>query len=265
MINLLHAEFYKLNKSIAIKICFLLACVCAVSLGLVSHGLAIGSLNANISGSASGLSEIVIISLLGSLLTGILVCSDFETKTIHDIVACGNGRKSVVVSKVVIYVLLIAMLLLPYMIATIVGFCTGEEFTKPFVSSISVLLLYDGANYQLTAATIGKIIVTFLVSALVYAARLSICIPLAFKIRKPIAIMAFGFVFSAIIDLVLRLLADMPLIGDIINISPFSAKFISLSLATEAKVFFEATLSSVIFLIGITIITYLTFKKAEIK
>jgi hypothetical protein len=265
MINLVHAEFYKLYKSISFKLCFLIACISAAAFAVISHSIAVGSISTNISGSASGLSELVIIALLGSLLTGILVCNDFETKTIHDAVACGKGRRSIVISKVFIYVCIMFVLLVPYAAATTAGFCTRAEFTKPFVGSAFLRMLYDGKAYSTTAGNICKILLVSLTTVLVHAARLSICLPVAFKTRKPVAVTAIGFAYSALIDLVLGLLKDVPVLGSLISISPYNREFILMSFDTKADVIGKAVISSVVFLILITIITYYSFKKAEIK
>lgn len=265
MINLIRAEFFKLSKSTGFKICFLLSCISASALVYISHCIAVGSMSAEISGSASGLTEILIVSLLGSLLAGLLVCSDFETKTIHDALACGNGRRAVVISKGVIYVLLIAMLLLPYMIATIVGFCIGARFATPFVASVFIGILSDKEGLSITAGTIGKIVSISLVTMLVHAARLSICIPLAFKIRKPIAILAIGFTFNAVIDLVIGLLIKVSVIENMISFTPFARNFLILTMSSDPGTLIKAAICSLVFICFIVALTDRIFKKAEIK
>lgn len=265
MINLIHAEFYKLSKSMAIKICFLAACASAAALVLISHGLAAGSINSSIRGSASGLSELVIISLLGSLLTGLLICSDFENKTIHEAVACSGGRSSIVISKSIMYIFQIVLLMLPYSIAAIIGFSTGADFVKPFVGSSFLGALYDSAGISLSAEKLVKITAVFIVTMLVHAARLSICIPLAYKLRKPIAITAIGFTYSALIDLILGMLKDVPLIGNLISITPYHMDFVTMSFDTALGMVIKAAVCSILFIILITLFTYRIFRRAEIK
>ncbi len=265
MLNLIRGEFYKLRKSISLKICFLLSCICAVAIILVSHFIAIEKMSADVSASASGLTEIVIVSLLGSLMAGILICSDFETKTIHDAVTCGKGRRTVVFSKAIVYVIIIALLLLPYLIATIIGFCTKAQYSSPFVASVFIRILYDGAGIPISPDSIVKIIMISISTMLVHAARLSICIPLAFKIRKPVVILAFGFTFNALIDLILGLFDDIPVISDVISITPFSRNFLMLTMESGAGIIVKAIISSIVFIMIMTIITAQTFQKAEIK
>ena len=265
MLNLVRAEIYKLNKSISLKICFLLSCISGAALIYISHCIAIGSMSTDVSGSASGLTEIVIISLLGSLMTGILVCSDFETKTIHDSVTCGNGRWSVVISKALIFLMIIALLLTPYMLATIIGFCSGVQFTKPFVASVFIGILSDSAGAEVTAGNLGKIIAISLVTMLVHAARISICIPFAFKIRKSIAVLTFGFVFDALISLVISLLVKVKIFADIISFTPFESKFLLLTVNTTAGILWKAVISSILFIGLMAVLAYKIFKRADIK
>lgn len=265
MLNLIHAEFYKLNKSISLKICFLLSCICAAALVYISHCIAVGTLGTGVSGSASGLTEIVIVSFLGSLMTGILICSDFETKTIHDCVACGNGRQSIVISKVLIYLFIMILLLLPYLVATIVGYCSGAQFTKPFVASIYIQILSDIAGSDITAGMIGKIILVSFVNILVHASRIAICIPLAFKIRKPVAILGIGFVFNALLSLVVSLIGKVKVLKNIISFTPFDNKYLMLTQGTAAGTLWKTGICSIIFIGLITLLTVRIFRRAEIK
>jgi len=265
MLNLIQAEFFKLKKSTAFKVCFLLTFISATALVVISNFIAEGRLSISISGNASGLTEICIISLLGSLMAGILVSSDFDTKTIHSSIASGNGRRAVVISKMIIYVTVIALLILPYVIVTIIGLCSGAEFNKPFVPSVFTGFLYDVSGRHITFVLIAKILVLSVTAMLVHAARLSLCILVAFKIRKSVAVLAFGFIFNGLIDLLLGLLVDVPILSDLINFTPFSKDFLLVSLDTSAGILWKAAISSVIFLILIIELTFRSFQNAEIK
>jgi ABC-2 type transport system permease protein len=265
MLNLIHAEFYKLSKSTGAKVCFILIFVSAAVLMYISHCVAIGSMSEDISSSASGLTEIMMISLFGSLMAGILVCSDFETKTIHDAVASGNGRKAVVISKVLVYIVVISLLLLPYAVTVIIGYCTGAEFSAQFVASAFVRILADQAGTSVTASGLGKIIFVYLVTVIVYAARISICIPLAFKVRKPVVVMGFGFASGALIELANGLLKDVPVLGNLISYTPYARTFTVITTDLGTNTLLKATISSIVFIGIMTGLTYSIFKKTEIN
>jgi ABC-2 type transport system permease protein len=265
MLNLIRADLYKLRKSLALKICFLVTCVSAGALTYISHAIATGSMSASVSGNASGLSDICMMALLGSLMTGVLVCSDFETNAIHDAVTCGSGRISVVVSKALVYLLLIAFLLLPYGVATVVGFCSGAEFTKPFVPTVFLGILANETGISLTAAAICKIILLSLIAMLVYAARLCFCLPLAFKLRKPVAIMAIGMATDFLVDLVIRLLNGVPVISNILSFTPYSKGLAYLTMGASVGTLLEVIVVNIVYFAVMTGITFLLFRRAEIK
>ncbi len=265
MLNLISAEFFKLKKSTGFKLCLLITCICAWSLISVSHGIGTGDLSTDISGSASGLTEIMVISLLGSLLAGILVCSDFESKTIHDAIAGGNGRISVVISKVFVYLLLICLLFLPYAFATLIGLYTYATFSSSFAISVFINILADMSGQSITFSMAGNILLLSLVTGIVYAARLSICIPVAFKVRKPIVVMAFGFAAGFIIDLIAGAAEGIPLLSDLLTVTPFYRDYLMISMDSSDGIMLKAAIVSLLFLSIMTGITYLLFKKAEIK
>lgn len=263
MLNLIHAEIYKLTKSTGAKVAFIISSISAISLACISHFIARGTLSTDIIGSASGLSEVMIISLLGSLMAGILVCTDFETKTIHDAVVCGDGRRAVVLSKIIVFVLMIAILMLPYAIVTLIGFSTGAEFI--FVSSVCTNIMAENVALGVSASVIFKIIAIFLVEIIVYAGRLSICIPIAFKAKKPIVVMGIGFILSGLIDLVIVLMDKIPGFSKIISITPYYRDYILIPMGTGVGTLLKVIGISVLFIVIMTLIAYKIFKRAEIK
>lgn len=265
MLNLMRAEIYKLGKSTGFKICILLSLICAVTLTTISHAIAAGNISAGNMGNASGLTELMIISLLGSFMTGSLICGDFDTKTIHDAVACGRGRISVVISKAFVYILMIALLLLPYIITTIIALSTGAEFTAPFVASAFIGILSDVSGSSVTLPDAGKIFVICLVTILVQAARLSLCIPLAFKVRKQVVVMGIGFAASGLMDFVVGLLDDVPILKGILAFTPYSRDYVIVGMNTKTDILIKAAGSSIVFIGIMAAITCLFFKKAEIK
>lgn len=263
MLNLIHADLYKLRKSTGAKICFIITCICAVAFVYVAHCIAIGKLSSNVSGSASGLADPMLIWLFGSLMAGILVCSDFETKTIHGAVSC--GRINIVISKALVYFIIIILLVLPYMLVTIVGFCSGEKFGTPFVGSVFLGILANGSGLTVTVTTICKIIVVSLVEMILYTAELSICLPLAFKIRKPIVVMAIGFSFGFLANLIIMALQDVPVLKYVIKNTPYYFGLNIITVKTAAGTLLKVTIISIVFFTIMVAITHLLFRRSEIK
>lgn len=257
MINLVYGEFFKLKKSTSFKVCILISLICSLALAFISNGLAEGIFNDAVKNSSTGVSDIFIMSVLGPLMVGIFICSDFDSKTIHDLIACGNGRKTVVASKAVIYVFIITLITLPYAIVSLVCSQIEMDFIAPFNFSTFTNVL--GSNLSL-----GKAIVLVLSGIIVFIGKLSFCIPLAFKIRKPVIVMGIGVASGYIIELLLGFLDDVSGFNKIIRLTPFSKDAI-LSANAEADIIIKVIAVSIIFMIIMSILAYGLFKKSEIK
>ena len=265
MLNLIFAEFYKLKRSKGIKLCFGFTVICSISMAIISHNVAIGKLNLSISGSASGLSEVVIMSLIGSIMTGILVCNDFETKTIHDEIIGGNGRKSIVYSKAIVFSICIALLLLPYIVVTFIGCSSDLEFSKLAGSSGFMNIIVENKSLDFSAFNVGRILLISITLIIVYIGRISLFIPIAFKSRKPMIVMSVGFGLSTLVDIFIGLLGDISGVSKIILLTPYSREYLLISMETEFTMILKAMVVNIIFTIIMIYITYKIFRKSEIK
>lgn len=260
MINLLHADFFKLRKSLALKVCFLATTLCAVILAIVSHGVAIGDMNMT-ANNASGLSDIFIMSVVGPLMAGIIICADFESKDIHDAISC--GRLSIVISKAITFVVAVSILVLPYALVALFGFANGREYSELFGFSTYTALLANSSNYEMNSNTIFKAIRLLLTSIVLYAGRLSICIPIAFKVRKPVVVTVIGVVFGFVVDFLVNSVREIQILGDLIDYTPFSHILIKMEQSNGFYV--KIVLISFACILFMTGITYAMFKKSEIK
>lgn len=121
MIDLIKADIYKMTKSFFIKI---LIGISAISAGLMltyAHLIATGSMDIQNTGIASFFADSQIFTLLGCVIIGMFLCSDFEYKIIENSISSGHSRSAVVVSKVISLVILVLNLMLPYIIAGILA------------------------------------------------------------------------------------------------------------------------------------------------
>ena len=123
----------------------------------------------------------------------------------------------------------------------------------------------ENSSLGASAASIGKIISISLVEILVYAARLSICIPIAFKATKTMVVMGIGFTFSGLFDLVIGLVDEVPGVSNIISMTPFYREYMLINIDTEVGTLLKIAGISIVFILIITLITYKLFKRAEIK
>lgn len=260
MINLVHADLYKLRKSIALKICFLVTTICAIAIAVISFKVAYGEMEIDIS-SASGLSDIFLMSVIGPLMTGFLVCSDFSSKNIHDEISC--GRLAIVLSKGIVFAIIIALILLPYVILGLAGFVSGEKFTALFPYSMYVNIMVNSEGLANTSGNVGRVIAVLAVSVICYIARTCIFIPIAFKLRKSVVITVIGVIFGFFVDLLLSGIEKIPVVGDLVEYLPFHYSIINMD-ASQGELL-KITFISIIFFAIIMGITYLSFRRSEIK
>lgn len=260
MINLFKAELYKLRKLKAFKICILISFICAVCLAVITHGLATGDIGMD-SSNTNGLSDIFIISVLGPLMTGFVICADFDSKNIHDEISC--GRFSIVMSKSLIFAIVISFLALPYAIVALVCFISGAEFSSPFVYSTYLNMMVNENSMAVDASGIVKAVAILLVSFVLYVARLSFCLPLAFVNRKSVVVTVIGVISGFLIDLVMNGISKIPGIGKVTEYLPYH--YAEIDLDSSASDLVRILIVSLVFIALMVILTYRLFKRSEIK
>lgn len=264
MLNLLYADLFKLRKTITMKVLLIVMSLSAIGFAAFSHFIANGTIDKSSAGNISALSEVMMMSLLTAIMLGTIVCTDFETKSIHDSVACGNGRFSIVVSKAITFTIVSIILILPYALTVIVCYCTNISFEGGLVLSTTLNIISE-VNDSISISEIVKIIAIFLVQAVMFAARMSIVLPLTFKIKKSFIITAVGFGISGVIDLLINTISDVDIVKKIISFTPYNSKNLVLSLGTSAGSLLKIFVASVIFITIMVFISYNVFKKSEIK
>lgn len=262
MFNLIRADLYGIRKSKAIKILFCIICVCSIAMVVVSHLMAVGKVSLESAGNASALGEPMMMSLIGAILAGVFICGDFENKTIHDAISCGSGRGAVIISKAISYFIVIAFMMVPYFIVTVIGVCTDFEYTL-YMSSSFLSILSNVSSIDVTPQIIFKIIAITLTIMLVYASQMSICVALSFLIRKPVFVIGIGFGLISLITFIIGLGNDVQILGDIFSYMPFTRGYITLD--ASASEFIKPIAVSIGFIIVLLAITYSGFRKSEVK
>ncbi|MGF7047657.1 ABC-2 type transport system permease protein [Paenibacillus sp. DS2015] len=267
MFNLMKADLYKLRKSTAIQIFLGIMCLSAVLVTVISYLLAQGRLGMEISGTASLLSDAAMVSIIGSIIAGIFICGDFENKTIHNAVLCGTGRGTVMVAKALVYFFVIALMVLPYSVITGIAFCTGYEFGTPFVASVFLDILANESGLQVTLPLIVKLCAIMLTMMIVYAAQLSICVLLAFVLKKkPVLVVGIGVIVSMLLAQATLLKESYPSWGTVFSYTPFAIGYPPLmTLDAAPSDFIKAILVSLVFIAIMLAITYITFRRTELK
>lgn len=265
MFNLIKADIFKLFKVQIVKISFLVSVVCSIMIAIVLHGVYKGTYTLETSSAFALVSDTMIVAMLGAILIGTLICGDFESKNIHDEIACGNGRFSIIMAKTITISLLMILLVLPYAIVAIVGFASNIGFgVYTGVPSAFFNILANAQGVELSSQSILKSIVLTLFITLSYIAKVSICIPLAFKARRSLIVIIAGFISTFIFDIISAVAKGVKGINEVVQLLPFTNIF-KLTLDCTVDVMLKSMIYNFLFIAAMIGITYVMFRKAEIK
>ena len=265
MYNLIRADFFKLRKSTAIKIIFGITTICAITMTVIAYLISQGKIDASMTGIGFLFSDINVMSILGAVIAGIIICGDFENKTIHDAIACGCSRSAIIISKAIVFFCAIAFALLPYVVVTGIGISTGSEFSMGSIALGFLNMLTRDAGTVISLSEICKMLVVMITLTIVYMAQLSICLPIALVLKKPVFVVAIFYGLSILSGQLMGLAARYPVFDRVFTCMPFGGNYSYLTLDSGAGDIFKAIAVSLIFIIVMIAVTYCGFRKQEIK
>ncbi|MGM1045697.1 MAG: ABC transporter permease [Bacillota bacterium] len=265
MLNLIQADLFKLRKSKAIKILLGITTLSAVVMAVMAYLIPQGKIEASMTGLGFMFSDVNMISILGAAIAGVFICGDFENKTIHDAIANGCSRGAVIVSKATLLGFALALILLPYAIITGIALSTGSEFSMGSVAIGFLNLLTSEGGTAFSASEVWKMLAVMLTLIIVYVAQLSICVPLAFTLKKPIFVVVIYYGFSLFTAQLMRLSDSSPVFERIFSFTPYGGKYTFITLDTGTGDMVKAIAVSLIFMIVMLAVTYSAFRKSEIK
>lgn len=260
MFNLIRADLYKLGKSKAIKILFLISCFAAGAMTVISYFMTQKTVSGDLVGIGSLFTDFQMMTLLGSIIASSYICGDFENKTIQDAISCGTSRGTVILSKAIVYFIAVALMILPYSIFTGFAFVSGYEFT-PFLPSVFLLTMANESGVTFSIPVLFKFLILMFTTVVIYGGQLSICVLMAFAFRKsvPVIGITYAISFSSV-----RLMS-IPVCKTVLSYTPFGVEFTDLTLNAEMGAYIKAIAISIIFISFILAITYLLFRKSEVK
>lgn len=265
MFNLIRADLFKLRKSTSIHISMAIVWLCAAAMTIISYLITQGHVGMEISGTASLFADAAMISIIGSVIAAIFICGDYENKIMNNAILGGSGRGTVVLAKSIVYFIMIALLVLPYGVVTVIAILSGYEFAAPFVPSVFLELMANEAGMALSAAVILKLITITLTMMLVYASQLSISLLLAFVLKRPVFVVGLSVILSMLLAQATQLKDTIPLLGNILALTPFALGYPDLTLNAGAGDFINAIAVSLFFMAIMLVITYFTFRRSELK
>lgn len=265
MYNMIRADLFKLRKSMTIKILFGITTISAVAMAIMAYLIPQGKVDVSMTEIGFMFSDINMISILGAVIAGIFISGDFNNKTIHDAIANGCRRGTVIFSKAIVFCCAIAFILLPYAIITVISLRTGSEFSMGSVAVGFLNILTSESGTILSAPEILKLLAVILTMIIVYVSQLSVCIPLAFTLKKPVLVVAIYYGFSLFCGMSTGLRESSLMFDRIFACTPFGGNYTFMTLDTGTGEIFKAISVSLVFMIVMLAITYCAFRKSEIK
>lgn len=265
MLNLYLADLYKMRKSTAMKILLGIAVICAVAVVVMAYLIANGKIGRNLSGINFLFSDASMVSLLGAVIAGVLICGDFDNRSIHEAITNGNSRAAVVISKAASFSTALLAIILPYAIAIGIALGTGFKFNIGASSMGFMHLLQVEAGKSLAVSDIGSLLTVMLTLAIVYIGQLSVCVLFAILIRKPVVVIALSYVLSILSGQLQLLKGNSKVFDWIFACTPFGSNYGFVNLNSSSGDVIKAVVVSVLFTTVMLIIAYITFRRSEIK
>ncbi|RXZ80393.1 ABC transporter permease [Paenibacillaceae bacterium] len=265
MLNLIQADLYKLGKSKAIKVLFAITTLSAALMAVMAYLIPQGKIKGSMTGIGFMFSDVNMISILGAVIAGVFICGDFDNKTIHDAIANGCSRGAVIVSKAAVFCCAITIILMPYVLITGIALGTGSEFSMGSLAVGFLNILTTESSSTLSAAAIWKLLIVIMTLIIVYLAQLSICVPLAFLLKKPVLVVAIYYVFTIFCAQLTGLGDSYPVIDHIFDWTPYGGSYTFVVLDTVPGDIIQAIATSLVFIVVMVAITYMAFRKSEIK
>ena len=260
MFNLVRADFYKTTKSKMFWILLTLTTACAVAMFSIAYGIGNNSLSESMSSVGFLLSDMNMLTIIGAVLATSLVCSDFETKNIHHPIISGYSRMQIVGSKALVFWLLLIVLAGPFIIATFIGLTMDSTFSMGGSAAgyLSILTSSTGGNSD-------KYVVMLTIMTIIHLAQLTVCLLLAFALRKSVLVVAVYYMMSMFFGQIASFQATFEGMNKLLSFTPYAAEYITMNLGMSAADIMVATMTGISFMIVVVLLTFMVFRKAEIK
>ncbi len=256
MYNLVKCELLKLQKSLPLKILFLLMLGFSVVSSLSSLSYVDSQLAKQLEIALSGydaffssLRDMPTIAMIGMIVVGLLICNDFENRTMQTEISAGHSRATILISKVFALAIAYFIVYLPYPLGRAILQGIFIEFA-PVV----------------TVGMLVKMFATFTSIILVGLAVNSIVILMAFILRKSIIVIGISYVLVVLGGSALMSFGvSNPAFGALLGKTPVGL-FKTMAIANyEPFVLIQAVVISTICIVCAVAITYSLFRKAELK
>ncbi|MEO4052530.1 hypothetical protein [Solibacillus sp. CAU 1738] len=260
MFNLVRSDLYKTTHSKIFWILLTITIACSIAMFSISYGIGNNSLNMSLGSVGFLISDMNMMTIIGAVLATFLICSDFDTKNIHHPIISGYSRMQIVVSKAIVFWILLFTLAIPFIVVTFIGLTMDTTFSMGGVAAGYLSILTTS-----TSGTFGQSIVILLIMTMVYFAQLCVCLLLAFTLRKAVLVVAGYYMLSMFLGQVASFPETFELLHNIISYTPFAGKYITMHVGMSSADLTIALFTCMIFMLVVMWLTYMSFRKAEIK
>ena len=261
MNGLFKGTLYRMYKSTGVRVAVILTYIAAIVYYVLASMIAEGKFGVDMAGSVTGLGDAMIVWLFGSLIVGILVGGDFETKTIH--AASRYGRDNIVRNYVFVFGIMMIILLLPYVAGSVICIIACVNMKGAEATSVSIFM--DNILSYNSDISIGKLILSYVSYVVVVFGQLSILIVVALKVRKTVVVTCVGFFLGMLTALISSLASKVEILDNIYGLTPYNYSISRLGMGAEIYEMFRGIGISLLFTGICGFIGWLSFRKADIK
>jgi ABC-2 type transport system permease protein len=122
-----------------------------------------------------------------------------------------------------------------------------------------------GVDNALQGSLVFKQIVVMVVLLIVYMSQLSICIPLAISLKKPVLVVSIYYGSTILFAQLSSLSKSVSGLADFLSGTPFGGEYSLLNVNSGTGDIAKAVVVSLVFILIMISISYQIFKKAEVK
>lgn len=260
MLNLIQADIYRVLHSTTIKILLTMTTVFSVILFGGMYLVANGTINQDLTNIIFLASDMNMVTLIGAILAIHLVSAEFESRNMHHLITSGFSRMHIVISKMVAYCLLFTLVISPYFIGGAVTILLNLDVNANTQLAGIMLMLQEHP----AVSTIHALLLLAVI-ALVYIAQLSTTVLFAFMFKKASLVIPLFYVISITSGQISLYKEHLGTLADMLRITPFASDFILIGVATTNDTLLAATVTSFLYIIAITALACLYFRKRDIQ
>lgn len=262
MINVLRAEILRLRRSPGIRLSLVLAWFCAVlTTCLEWWGHRMSTEGSYTSYNTGALSEVVVGVCLGVVLIRAVVVQDYEHSTATSLNLVATPAQ-LVTAKTLLVGAGMGLVLLPYALVAMIGLAPFGEFLwaspSPLMAATFDSTVYPGGDRG------ARSVVVILMTVLNMTAQVSVCLPLAFALRRSLPTLSIGMALVFFLQIMANSFDRMLYVGALFQMTPFSWSRVLRLPFTETEVVASVAVS-VFFMAAMMVISLMIVRRRDVR